>query len=347
MLEGFDKIEQVKPVGRASLLIGSGVSVSAAAAIGGIKEGAGPYGSCFDYIDKDDRFGQDSFEGAESAMQGLALQTVLEKRGVSGKDISVLFGGDLLNQCAGSAYALRGLSPAYLGLYGACSTMAESLLLASLLIDGGCAKKVAALTSSHFCSAERQFRFPLEYGSVRPPTSQWTVTGAGALILGDTGPGPYVTFVTPGRIVDAGITDANNMGAAMAPAACDTLTAHFRDTGRTPSYYDAVITGDLGLIGRDIVRELMGMRGIDLGPAYTDCGVLIYDSAAQDTHAGGSGCGCSASVLAGHILRCLREGVWKRVLFAATGALMSPTTTLQGESIPGICHAVALENVRC
>lgn len=334
-------------IGAQTLALDDPPSLLEGASVAGRREGEGPLRRSFDYISQDPYFGEASWEKAESAMLRQCFDLACDKAGIAPSELDFILSGDLLNQCAGSAYALRGLTAPYLGLYGACSTMAESLMLASLLIDGCGAKKVAALTSSHFCSAERQFRFPLEYGSVRPPTSQWTVTGAGALILGDTGPGPYVTFVTPGRIVDAGITDANNMGAAMAPAACDTLTAHFRDTGRTPAYYDAVITGDLGLIGRDITRELMGMRGIDLGPAYTDCGVLIFDGAAQDTHAGGSGCGCSASVLAGHILRCLREGVWKRVLFAATGALMSPTTTLQGESIPGICHAVAIENVRC
>ena len=334
-------------VGAQTLMLQIQPSILAGAAVAGKKEGEGPLGRSFDYICQDAYFGESSWEKAESAMLRRAFELACDKAGAAPSELDFILSWDLLNQCAGSAYALRDLSPPYFGLYGACSTMAESLLLGSLLLDGGCGKKVAALTSSHFCSAERQFRFPLEYGSVRTPTSQWTVTGAGALILADKGPGPYVTCVTPGRIVDAGITDSNNMGAAMAPAACDTLAAHFSDTGRAPSYYDAVITGDLGLLGRDIVRELMGMQGFDLGPAYTDCGVLIYDAAAQDAKAGGSGCGCSASVLAGHILRCLREGVWKRVLFAATGALMSPTTTLQGESIPGICHALALENVRC
>ena len=336
-----------KRVGSQTLALDRPPSILVGASVAGKKEGQGPLRRSFDYISTDAYFGEASWEKAESAMLRLCFDLACDKAKTAPSELDFILSGDLLNQCAGSAYALRGLTPPYLGLYGACSTMAESLLLASLLIDGGCGKKVAALTSSHFCSAERQFRFPLEYGSVRTPTSQWTVTGAGTLILGDEGPGPYITHVTPGRIVDAGITDANNMGAAMAPAACDTLRAHFADTGRTPAYYDAIITGDLGLLGRDIVRELLGMEGLDLGAAYTDCGVLIYDSAAQGTCSGGSGCGCSASVLAGHILRCLREGVWGRVLFAATGALMSPTTTLQGESIPGICHALAIEKERC
>ena len=332
-------------IGAQTLALDNPPSLLEGASVAGRREGEGPLRRSFDYISQDPYFGEASWEKAESAMLRQCFDLACDKAGIAPSELDFILSGDLLNQCAGSAYALRGLTAPYLGLYGACSTMAESLMLASLLIDGCGAKKVAALTSSHFCSAERQFRFPLEYGSVRPPTSQWTVTGAGALILGDTGPGPYVTFVTPGRIVDAGITDANNMGAAMAPAACDTLTAHFRDTGRTPAYYDAVITGDLGLIGRDIVRELMGMRGIDLGPAYTDCGVLIFDSAAQDTHAGGSGCGCSASVLSAFLLKQLSEKKWKRILFVPTGALLSKTSYNEGQSVPGIAHALLLEAI--
>ena len=221
--------------------------------------------------------------------------------------------------------------------------MAEALCLAALLIDGGGFRTAAALTGSHFCTAERQYRFPLEYGGQRTPTSQWTVTGSGCVMLSKGGHGPRISRVTPGRIVDAGITDANNMGAAMAPAAYDTLSAHFKDTGRTLDYYDAIFTGDLGAIGHDILQELFRRDGIELGMRYMDCGVLIYDLRTQDVHAGGSGCGCSASVLGGHILPAMERGVWKRVLFAATGALMSPVTCQQGCSIPGICHVVAFE----
>ena len=276
-----------------------------------------------------------------------AAELALQKGGLTAGELQAALGGDLLNQCIATSFANRTLGAPFFGLYGACSTMAESLSLASLAIDGGFADTAAAATSSHFCSAERQFRFPLEYGSVRTPTAQWTVTGAGAVILGGQGPGPFVTHVTTGKIVDAGITDANNMGAAMAPAAYDTLTAHFADTGRAPDYYDAIFTGDLGKLGQDIVRDLFADDGVNLGVRYMDCGVLMYDMESQDTHAGGSGCGCSASVLSGHILRAMANGVWKRVLFAATGALMSPTTSMQKESIPGICHAVAIESVRC
>ena len=224
--------------------------------------------------------------------------------------------------------------------------MAESLSLASMLVDGGFARKACALTSSHFCSAERQFRSPLEYGGQRTPTAQWTVTGSGAVILSGSGSGPAVTHITTGKIVDAGVTDGNNMGAAMAPAAYDTLTAHFADTGRSPDYYDAVITGDLGSIGHDIMAELFHMDNVEFNNVFTDCGMLIFNADHQDVHAGGSGCGCSASVLAGHIIKCMNEGTWNRVLFAATGALMSPTSSMQGESIPGICHAVAIENLK-
>ena len=225
--------------------------------------------------------------------------------------------------------------------------MAEGLGLAALLVDGGYFESAAAATGSHFCSAERQFRYPLEYGGVRTPTAQWTVTGAGCVVLSREGAGPYVTRFTPGRIVDAGIKDMANMGAAMAPAAYDTLKRHFEQTGRAPGYYDVVLTGDLGRLGQEILRDLFAADGVDLGPNYMDCGVLIYDIERQDTHCGGSGCGCSASVLTGHFLRGMRDGLWRRVLFAATGALMSPTTAQQGESIPAICHAVAIESGRC
>ena len=231
----------------------------------------------------------------------------------------------------------------YFGLYGACSTMAESISLGAMLVDGGYATHVCAATSSHFCSSERQFRFPLEYGGVRTPTAQWTVTGSGAVILSAAGSGPCVTYVTTGKIVDKGITDGANMGAAMAPAAYDTLSAHFKDTGRTPMDYDAIFTGDLGAIGHRAVLEAFQKDGYDLANRYFDCGLLIYDRAKQDVHAGGSGCGCAASVLCGHILPNLKSGIWKRVLFSATGALLSATTTQQGLSIPGICHAVSLE----
>ena len=238
---------------------------------------------------------------------------------------------------------MRGFDVPYLGLYGACSTMAEGVGLAACMVEGGAMRRAAAMASSHFCAADRQFRTPLMYGGKRTPTAQWTVTGAGALMLTSEGEGPYVTHVTTGRIFDAGVTDANNMGAAMAPAAYETLKAHFADTGRTPADYAAIITGDLGKIGHEILTDLFLRDGVDLGVCSTDCGMLIFNPETQDVHAGGSGCGCSASVLCGHILQRMTCGDWPRVLFAATGALMSPTTSQQGESIPGICHAVVLD----
>ncbi|NCB50794.1 MAG: stage V sporulation protein AD [Clostridia bacterium] len=334
-------------IGSQTIKFSAPPSVIGSAAVAGKKEGRGPLKHTFDFISNDSYFGEASWEKAESAMLKQCFSIACDKAKLPPSSLDLIFSGDLLNQCTGSAYALRDAGVPYFGLYGACSTMAESLALSAISIDGGCANAAAALTSSHFCSAERQFRFPLEYGSVRSPTAQWTVTAAGAVILGAQGQGPYITHATVGKIVDAGIADAGNMGAAMAPAAYDTLTAHFADTGRTPGYYDAIVTGDLGSLGRDIVRDLMRDDGIDLAERYMDCGVLIFDTKAQDTHAGGSGCGCCASVLAGHLLRGMKNGVWKKLLFAATGALMSPTTALQGESIPGICHALAIESERC
>ncbi len=336
-----------KRLGGQTLSLERAPGILASASAVGKKEGEGPLKRSFDYISSDARFGEKSWEKAESTMLRRCFELACGKAGIAPSTLDFILSGDLLNQCAGSAYALRDAPAPYLGLYGACSTMSEALCLGALLIDAGAGEKVAALTSSHFCSAERQFRYPLEYGSVRTPTSQWTVTGAGALILALGAPPPYVTHVTPGRILDAGVTDTSNMGAVMAPAACDTLAAHFSDTGREPDYYDAVITGDLGRVGSEIFRELLSMRGITLGAKHVDCGAIIYDAERQGVCSGGSGCGCSASVLAGYILDNMHSGVWKRVLFAATGALMSPTTSLQGESIPGICHAAALEMEAC
>ena len=336
-----------KRLGAATLRIERAPGVLASACVAGKKEGEGPLKRFFDYISPDAWFGEKSWEKAESAMLRKCFALACDKADIAASSLDFILSGDLLNQCAGSAYALRDSGAPYFGLYGACSTMAEALCLGALLIDGGAGEKVAALTSSHFCSAERQFRFPLEYGSVRTPTSQWTATAAGAVILAADATAPYVTRVTPGRIVDAGVTDTSNMGAAMAMAAADTLSRHFADTARAPEYYDAVLTGDLGKVGSDILAELLSMRGITLGARHMDCGVLIFDAERQGVCSGGSGCGCSASVLSGYVLDNMRTGVWKRVLFAATGALMSPTTSLQGESIPGICHAAALEMERC
>ena len=312
------------------------------ASVVGKKEGEGPLASTFDHISQDDSFGERTWEKAESAMQKLALAAALNKAGLSVSALDYLLAGDLLNQCIGSGFAVRGQDVPFFGLYGACSTMAESLSLAALLLDGGFGARAAAMTSSHFCSAERQYRTPLEYGGQRTPTAQWTVTGSGCLILAREGQGPYVTHVTIGKIVDKGIKDAANMGAAMAPAAYSTIAAHFQDTGRKPSDYDLIVTGDLGKLGRDIVADWFHRDGMDL-KNLTDCGTLIYDLEGQDVHCGGSGCGCSAVVLAGFLLDGMKQGRWRRILFCGTGALLSPTSSQQGESIPSICHAVALD----
>ncbi|OUN85853.1 stage V sporulation protein AD [Flavonifractor sp. An52] len=331
-----------KKLGRQTVALQDPPSVIGSAAVVGKKEGEGPLAATFDHISQDDSFGERSWEKAESAMQKLALAAALSKAGLSVSGLDYLLAGDLLNQCIGSGFAVRGQDVPFFGLYGACSTMAESLSLASMLLDGGYGTKIAAMTSSHFCSAERQYRTPLEYGGQRTPTAQWTVTGSGCVILADQGPGPYITHVTTGKVVDKGIKDAANMGAAMAPAAYSTLSAHFQDTGRKPSDYDLIVTGDLGQLGRDIVADWFHRDGMDL-KNFNDCGTLIYDLEGQDVHCGGSGCGCSAVVLAGMLLNGMAGGRWKRILFCGTGALLSPTSSQQGESIPAICHAVALD----
>lgn len=318
-------------------------TIRASAAVGSKMEGRGPLKDSFDFLSSDAYFGASSWEGAESAMQKSCFELALQKAKLKSDSLDFLFSGDLLNQCVGSAFAVKDAAVPYFGLYGACSTMAESLALAAMMVDGGFAGNACALTSSHFCSAERQFRLPLAYGGQRTPTAQWTATAAGAAIVSAEDNGPYITHITTGRIIDGGICDAANMGAAMAPAALETLCTHFADTGRKPDYYDLVVTGDLGTVGKEIVTELALECGVDLQKNYNDCGLMLYDLQKQDVHAGGSGCGCSASVLCGHLLPKLKSGEIKRLLFAATGALMSPTTTLQGESILGICHAVAIE----
>lgn len=334
----------IKHMGKQTVHLQSPPTVAAFAAVAGKLEGEGPLGKQFDFISEDSYFGEASWEKAESAMMKQCFAMACDKGQIAPSQLDYLLAGDLLNQCTGSTFAMRDSDVPFFGLYGACSTMAESLSLAAMLLDGGFADNVCAATCSHFCSSERQFRFPLEYGGQRPPTSQWTVTGAGAVILQAMGNGPFVTYVTTGKMKDLGITDANNMGAAMAPAAYDTLTAHFADTGRTPDDYDVIFTGDLGVIGHRVVMEQFQKDGIDLSGKYLDCGMLIFDRENQDVHAGGSGCGCAAATLCGYILPMIQQGVWKRVLFSATGALMSTTTAQQGESIPGICHAISIES---
>lgn len=335
----------MKRLGKQTVALTTQPRILTSAAVVGKREGEGPLKHCFDYISDDSYFGEQSWEKAESHMIQKCFQYACGKAQLAPSALDYVISGDLLNQCISSAFALKDTNLPYLGVYGACSTMAESLSLAGMLVDGGFAANVCAITGSHFCSAERQYRFPLEYGGQRTPTSQWTVTGSGAAVVTTHGLGNCLTHVTTGCIVDAGIVDANNMGAAMAPAAYETLKTHFAETGRAPDYYDAIFTGDLGAIGHDILEALFEADGVRLGVRYMDCGVLIYDKRTQDVHSGGSGCGCAASVLCAHILPAMEKGIWKRVLFAATGALMSTTSAQQGDSIPGICHAVAIESV--
>ena len=332
-----------KKSGNQTITFKEPVSILSCASIAGKKEGEGPLSKHFDKIMSDAEWGEETWEKTESKMQKTALSRAVEKAEVELKDIDFLFAGDLLNQCTSSTFAFRGFGVPFLGVYGACSTMAETRGLASSMIDGGFAQKTAAVTSSHFFTAERQYRFPLEYGGQRPPTAQWTVTGSGAVVLGKSGgQGPFVTHFTVGKIVDAGISDANNMGAAMAPAAAETLVAHFKDTERTPDFYDLILTGDLGKVGKSIAIDLCGEQGFDLAPCYKDCGLMVFDLQKQDVHSGGSGCGCGAITLCGYVMDCFRAGKLKNVLFVGTGALLSPTSSMQGESIPCVAHAVAL-----
>ncbi len=330
--------------GSGTIIFDKKPSILSFSAVVGKKEGEGPYGKYFDQVEEDAHFGQPTWEKAESENLRRSIDLTLQKGGFDASDIDFSISGDLLNQCTSSGYALRSLGIPFLGIYGACSTMAESLLLGSVMINGGGAKKVLCSTSSNFCSAERQFRLPLEYGGQRTPSAQWTVTGSGSVVLGSEGEGPFIDCVTVGKIVDMGIKDAANMGAAMAPAFVDTIKNHFTATGRDFSYYDLVVSGDLGIVGKSIAEELFSREGIKTLDRYNDCGAMIFDKEAQDTHAGGSGCGCSASMLCGYILPEMKKGNLRRVLFAATGALMSPTVTMQGESIPSISHAISLES---
>ena len=339
-------MNMTKRLGGQTVCLQSAPAIIGYASVVGKKEGEGPLKSTFDYISDDSHFGEKTWEKAESAMLKRCFGMSCGKACITPSSLNYIFSGDLLDQCMGSSIAMKDSGVPYFGLYGACSTMAETLSLAAMSVDGGFADTACALTSSHFCSSERQYRFPLEYGGVRAPTAQWTVTGAGSIILGAHQKGPCVTHITTGCITDAGIVDSTNMGAAMAPSAYATLKAHFSDTGRDPSYYDAIFTGDLGKLGHDIILDFFHTDGVELGSKYMDCGILIYDLDEQDVHAGGSGCGCSASVLCGHILRAMASSVWNKVLFAATGALLSPTSSQQGDSIPGICHAVSIENLQ-
>lgn len=318
--------------------------ISHATAVGN-KEHKGPLGDRFDYHDESDKFGQKTWELAEGEMQRIALNLALKKAALSHEALDCLFAGDLINQCSSSNYGLVDISAPFLGLYGACSTSAEGLIVATLYLNAVGSGTVAVVTSSHNCSAERQFRFPVEYGGQRPPTAQWTVTASASFLLGE-GDGAYITELLPGISVDGGIHDANNMGAAMAPAVIDTLTRYFTESSMKPTDFDGIFTGDLGYEGHGIVVEKMKQKGIDLSENYFDCGLLIYDREEQDVHAGGSGCGCSASVLSSYLLPKLESGEYHDILYIATGALMSPMAIQQGQSIPGIAHLVRITRER-
>ena len=319
--------------------------LSAASAVGR-KEKEGPLGELFDLHDPTDRFGAKTWEGAESEMQRRAFNTALGKIKMEDRDLDALFAGDLLNQCVGSAYGLLSFDIPYFGLYGACSTCAEGLLLASALVSKGAFRICGAVTSSHYCSAERQYRTPIEYGAQRTPTAQWTVTGSGAFIVADAskrrGRGAVICRGMPGKVSDAGVNDANNMGAAMAPAALDTLVRFFRSTGTGPEHYDRIVTGDLGFEGGNILSDLMKAEGYPMGNRYLDCGQLIYYRKTQDVHGGGSGCGCSAVVLASYLLPHIEAKKWKRILFLSTGAMMSPDLIKQGQNIPSVAHLLEI-----
>lgn len=316
--------------------------ITAWASVAGKKESEGPLAKTFDVIQQDSYFGQKTWEQAEKRMQQLALQRLCQKAEISPSDLGMVYSGDLLNQCIGSSFTLRNTGIPHIGLYGACSTMAESLMLAAMTVGGGFSDRVAAMTSSHFASSERQYRFPLGYGGQRTPTAQWTVTGSGAALVCSSGKGPQITACTVGTVTDLGIQDANNMGPAMAPAALSTIRTHFEDLKVSAEDYDLIITGDLGQLGKDALLTLAQQEGLGLGGKLTDCGTLVFDLLKQDVHAGGSGCGCSAITLCGYLLNKLSEGKLKRILFCGTGALLSPVSTQQGLPIPGVCHAVSI-----
>lgn len=331
--------------GQQTLVFSKPPIITAWASVAGKKESEGPLGKYFDKVSKDTLFGQKTWEQAEEYMQKTALEIVVKKAGIQKDDIDIVFSGDLLNQCIGSSFPLRNTKIPHIGLYGACSTMAESLLMASIAVSGSFFDNAIAMTSSHFASCERQYRFPLGYGGQRTPTSQWTVTGSGAALVSASGEGPKITACTVGTVTDYGIKDANNMGAAMAPAALSTIQAHFRDLNVDASHYDLIVTGDLGQLGKDILLTLSQQNGIGLGGKLCDCGTLVFDLLKQDVHSGGSGCGCSAITLCGYMLNQLNAGKLKKILFCGTGALLSPTSTQQGLPIPGVCHAISISGV--
>ena len=330
--------------GKQSIKIPIPIYIRASASVAGTKEGDGPVGDLFDVVGIDDKFGCDSWEEAESTLQKEALQMAIGKAGLQNEDIRFLFAGDLLGQCIASSFGLGGFHIPLMGMYGACSTCGLSLSAATIVIAGGMAQHAACVTSSHFASAEKEFRFPLAYGNQRPLSATWTVTGSGAFVVSSVKSKQdraMITGLTIGKIMDFGLKDSMNMGACMAPAAADTIYAHMTDFGAKPADYDKIITGDLGYVGQKALFDMMREKEMDISKVHMDCGIEIYDSS-QDAHAGGSGCGCSAVTLSAYILKQLEEGTWKRVLFVPTGALLSKTSFNEGQSIPGIAHAVEL-----
>jgi len=334
-----------KRLGYQTVQLSSPPFIVGAAAVAGPLEAEGPLGQEFDQTYPDLLAGQNSFEKAERLMMQDACRLALEKAGITNSppEIDYFLAGDLLNQLVTSAFSALPLAVPYLGMYGACSTFCEAMGLGAMLIDGGFADRVLCATSSHNAASERQYRYPTEYGSQRKPYSQWTVTGAGAVVLSKTGSGPRITHVTIGKVMDLGIKDPYNQGAAMAPAAVDTIEVHLKDTGRSPEYYDLIVTGDLARFGQEMAVQLMADRNLHLGDRFQDCGVLIFDNERQDVHSGGSGCAASAIVTCGHLLKEMSRGRIRRLLLVATGALFSPTSFQQGDSIPTIAHAIAIE----
>jgi len=341
-----------KQIGKQSVRFENPPYIMSSAAIVGQKEGEGPYGKFFDEILNDDKAGCECWEEAEGKLQEMAANKALSKSGLEKKDIRYIVAGDLLGQLMASSFGLMKLEIPMFGIYGACSTMGESISIASMLVDGGYADNILAITSSHFASAEKQFRFPLGYGSQRKMASTWTVTGSGAVIISSEKMAQkanmsdknkvHITGITTGKIVDFGVKDSMNMGACMAPAAGNVIVQNLIDNGRKPEWYDKIITGDLGLVGKDILLDITRSKGYDIADRYMDCGIEIY-SREQEIQAGGSGCGCSASMLAGYIVKMLEKGTWQRVLFVPTGALLSPVSFNEGDSVPGIAHAVVFE----
>jgi len=340
-----------KMIGKQSILFKNPPCIIAEASIAGKKEGEGPMGALFDVIQEDPMVGKKTWEEAESELIKGAANTALQKAGLQKSDIRYLVGGDLLGQLIATSFGTVELEIPIFGIYGACSTMGEAMSIGAILVDGGFADKVIAITSSHFAGAEKQFRFPLDYGNQRPYSASWTVTGSGAVILSNQkmndakGPSVVIKGITTGKITDYGIKDSMNMGAAMAPAAYDTIKQNFEDFGVDPSYYDKIVTGDLGYVGKNILIDLLKENNYDISNNHMDCGIEMFNKEDQDTHSGGSGCGCSAITFASYVMNQLKSGTWKRILFIPTGALLSQVSFNEGKTVPGIAHAVIVEAV--